>query len=69
MENIIRRKSRAVKVGGLIIGGGAPVSVQSMSSKDSRNFDAVLAETLQLQSVGCDIVRIAVPEQSCVGIF
>lgn len=69
MENIIRRKSRAVKVGGIIIGGGAPVSVQSMSSKDSRNFEAVLAETLQLQGVGCDIVRIAVPEMSCVGIF
>lgn len=69
MENIIRRKSRAVKVGGIMIGGGVPVSVQSMSSKDSRNFEAVLAETLQLQGVGCDIVRIAVPEQSCVGIF
>ncbi len=69
MENIIRRKSRAVKVGGITIGGGAPVSVQSMSSRDSRNFDAVLSETLDLQSVGCDIVRIAVPEESCVGIF
>lgn len=69
MENIIRRKSRAVRVGDITIGGGAPVSVQSMSSRDSRNFDAVLSETLDLQSVGCDIVRIAVPEESCVGIF
>ncbi len=69
MEKIVRRKSRAVKVGGIYIGGGAPVSVQSMSSRDSRNFDAVLAETLELQAVGCDIVRIAVPEEKCVGIF
>lgn len=69
MNNIIRRKTRAVRVGDIIIGGDAPISVQSMSSRDSRNFEAVLAETKELETVGCDIVRIAVPEASCIGIF
>lgn len=69
LNNIKRRKTRAVKVGGIVIGGGAPVSVQSMSSIDSRNFAAVYEQTRELECAGCDIVRIAVPEESCVGIF
>lgn len=69
MEKIKRRITRPVNVGAVTIGGGAPVSVQSMSSKDSRDFDAVFAETIELQNAGCDIVRIAVPEMSCANIF
>lgn len=66
---IKRRNTRAVKVGNILIGGGAPVSVQSMASVDSRNFAAVYEQTRELEAAGCDIVRIAVPEESCVGVF
>ncbi len=69
MSVIIRRKTRAVRVGKVTIGGGAPVSVQSMTNADSHDFAAVAAQTEELVSVGCDIVRIAVPDRDCVGVF
>lgn len=69
MSNIVRRTSRAVKVGSITIGGGAPVSVQSMTNADSHDFAAVAAQTEELRRVGCDIVRIAVPDESCVPVF
>ncbi len=69
MTDIIRRKTRAVRVGGITVGGGAPVSVQSMTNADSHDFAAVAAQTEELAAVGCDIVRIAVPGRDCVGVF
>ena len=69
MSNILRRKTRAVKVGGVIVGGGAPVSVQSMTNADSHDFGAVAEQTRLLADRGCDIVRIAVPDADCVGVF
>ncbi len=69
MSEIVRRKSRAVNVGGVIVGGGAPVSVQSMTNADSHDFAAVARQTAELVSVGCDIVRVAVPDKDCVGVF
>ena len=69
MSEIIRRASRAVKVGRVTVGGGAPVSVQSMTNADSHDFAAVAAQTEELVRVGCDIVRIAVPDSDCVGVF
>lgn len=60
--NEIRRKTRAVKVGGVTIGGGAPISVQSMTNTDSSDFDATYAQMKALERVGCDIVRMTVPD-------
>lgn len=69
MADIERRVSRAVAVGRITVGGGAPVSVQSMTNADSHDFAAVAAQTEELERVGCDIVRIAVPDRDCVGVF
>ncbi len=69
MSGIIRRTSRAVKVGSVTVGGGAPVSVQSMTNADSHDFADVAEQTARLERVGCDIVRIAVPDSDCVGVF
>ena len=69
MTEIIRRKTRAVQVGNTVIGGGAPISVQSMANKDSHDYEAVAGQTAQLEKCGCDIVRIAVPDADCVGVF
>jgi (E)-4-hydroxy-3-methylbut-2-enyl-diphosphate synthase len=61
-----RRETRRIMVGGVPIGGGAPVVVQSMTKADTRDFRATTAEIRRLERVGCEIVRIAVPDQDAV---
>ncbi len=60
---IKRRKSRQVKIGGVKIGGRAPVSIQSMVTSDTRNLSGVVKEIRALEREGCDIVRVAVVNQ------
>ena len=64
-----RRKTRSVSVGGVMIGGGAPISVQSMTNVPSENFEAVTNQIKMLEKAGCDIVRVAVPNENCAEIF
>ncbi len=56
----VRRKSRAVKIGDCIIGGGFPIAVQSMTTTDTRDVDATVAQIQRLIAEGCEIVRVAV---------
>jgi len=56
-----RRASRAIKVGSVTVGGGAPVSVQSMTTTPTADTDATLMQIGELTAAGCDIVRVAVP--------
>ncbi|RMF62105.1 MAG: flavodoxin-dependent (E)-4-hydroxy-3-methylbut-2-enyl-diphosphate synthase, partial [Bacteroidetes bacterium] len=56
-----RRKSRPVQVGNVQIGGGAPISVQSMTTSKTHDVAASLAEIRRLAEAGADIVRVAVP--------
>lgn len=60
------KTTRKVNVGSVAIGGGAPISVQSMLNVDTHDFDAVLAQTRALEAAGCDIVRLAVPDIDAV---
>ena len=55
--------TRQVHVGPVAIGGGAPVSIQSMCNTPTENVDATVAQILRLEQAGCDIVRVAVPTQ------
>lgn len=57
-----RQETRRVRVGKVEIGGGAPVSVQSMAITDTRDVEATLVQIYQLASEGCEIVRLAVPD-------
>ena len=57
-----RRKSRPVRVGTVTIGGGAPVSVQSMTTTKTDDWAATLAQIEQLAEAGCEIVRVSVPD-------
>ena len=59
----IRRTSRPLQLGSVQVGGDAPVSIQSMCSTDTRDEDATLAQVQRLHQAGCDIVRVAVPDQ------
>ena len=51
---------RSVLVRDVLIGGGAPVSVQSMTNTDTRNIDATVEQIKRLEDVGCDMVRFSV---------
>ncbi len=57
-----RRKSSVVSVGNVKIGGDNPISIQSMTNTDTRDAAATIAQIKRLEEVGCDIVRIAVPD-------
>ncbi|MDR1953977.1 MAG: flavodoxin-dependent (E)-4-hydroxy-3-methylbut-2-enyl-diphosphate synthase [Clostridiales Family XIII bacterium] len=54
--------TRQVNCGGVLIGGGAPISVQSMTNTDTRDVDATVAQIAALSEAGADIVRCAVPD-------
>lgn len=58
-------KTRQVSVGGVRIGGGAPVSVQSMTNTDTADVEATLAQIRALAAAGADIVRISVYHEAC----
>ena len=57
-----RRISKAINIGDVTIGGGAPIVVQSMTKTDSRDVKATVRQINQLAEVGCEIVRVAVPD-------
>ena len=58
-----RRSSRQIMVGSVPVGGGAPVSVQSMTTTLTANVNATLQQIAELTASGCQIVRVAVPSQ------
>jgi (E)-4-hydroxy-3-methylbut-2-enyl-diphosphate synthase len=57
-----RRETRRIYLGDVPIGGGAPVVVQSMTNTDTRDAQATVAQIKRLADVGCEIVRVAVPD-------
>ncbi len=58
----MRRKTRQVRVGNVLIGGDAPIMVQSMTTTYTRDVAATVAQIHRLEEMGCEIVRVAVPE-------
>src|SRR5258708_40280009 len=56
------RNSKAVQVGNVQIGGGAPVVIQSMTKTDTADVGATVEQIEQMVSAGCEIVRLAVPD-------
>lgn len=59
-----RKITRQIQVGKIKIGGGAPVSVQSMTNTKTADTQSTVAQILKLQDAGCDIVRVAVPDMT-----
>ena len=64
-----RRRSNAVRVGKLTVGGDAPITVQSMTNTDPRDREATLRQVRALVEHGCDLVRLAVPDRGAASIF
>lgn len=56
------KKTKQIKIRDVLVGGGAPIAVQSMTNTDTRDAQATLAQIRALADAGCDIVRCAVPD-------
>ena len=61
--SIKRRKTKVVHVGSVLIGGDAPVIVQSMTCTDTRNIKRTVDQIRMLEDAGCELVRVAVPDE------
>ena len=60
--NEIRRKTKEIRIGNTAIGKDRPIAIQSMTNTDTHDMAATLAQVRALESAGCDIVRITVPD-------
>jgi (E)-4-hydroxy-3-methylbut-2-enyl-diphosphate synthase len=66
---LVRRKTRQITVGDVAIGGGAPIVVQSMTKTDTRDVRATLRQIRRLEKAGCEIVRLAIPDEEAAAAF
>jgi (E)-4-hydroxy-3-methylbut-2-enyl-diphosphate synthase len=66
---IIRRQTRRIMVGNVPVGGGAPISVQSMTNTETCDVAATVAQIKRLEAVGADIVRVSVPSMEAADAF
>jgi len=64
-----RRVSRQIHIGNVAIGGGAPVSVQSMTNTDTRDWRSTVGQIKRLEEAGCEIIRVAVPDEQAAEAF
>ena len=64
MAGIERKQTRQIRLGSVRIGGFAPISVQSMTNTYTHEVDKTVAQIHRLQDAGCEIVRVAVPDEA-----
>jgi len=60
---INRKRTRQICVGNVPLGGGAPIAVQSMTNTFTADVDSTVSQIIRLQNAGCEIVRVAVPDE------
>ncbi|MEG0712143.1 MAG: flavodoxin-dependent (E)-4-hydroxy-3-methylbut-2-enyl-diphosphate synthase, partial [Niameybacter sp.] len=58
-----REQTRQIKIGNVLVGGGAPVAIQSMTNTKTHDVEATVNQILRLEEAGCEIVRVAVPDE------
>ncbi|MDR3636644.1 MAG: flavodoxin-dependent (E)-4-hydroxy-3-methylbut-2-enyl-diphosphate synthase [Isosphaeraceae bacterium] len=63
---VVRHKTREVNVGGRVVGGENPIWVQSMTTTNTFDAEATIAQILRLEEAGCEIVRVTVPKKEDV---
>jgi (E)-4-hydroxy-3-methylbut-2-enyl-diphosphate synthase len=66
---VVRRKTRQIKIGDVAVGGGSPIVVQSMTKTDTRDRRATLLQIRNLEKAGCEIVRLAIPDEEAAEAF
>lgn len=65
-DQIIRRNAKTVKVGNIFLGGEHPIAIQSMTNTDTHDYNSTARQILELQSAGCNIIRITLPTPESV---
>jgi (E)-4-hydroxy-3-methylbut-2-enyl-diphosphate synthase len=68
-ELFVRHKTVSVRCGSVAIGGGAPVSIQTMAKTDTRDVEATVTQVREAVNAGADIVRLAVPDAEAAEAF
>jgi (E)-4-hydroxy-3-methylbut-2-enyl-diphosphate synthase len=58
-----RRISKIINIGGITIGGGSPIKVQSMTKTDTRDVISTITQIKELEEYGCELIRVAVPDK------
>lgn len=67
--NFSRRETRQIHIGNVAVGGGAPVSIQSMTNTDTADAAATLLQIRELAAAGCQIARLAVPSRHAAAVL
>jgi (E)-4-hydroxy-3-methylbut-2-enyl-diphosphate synthase len=62
-KNMIRKKTYKIFVGDVAVGGDAPVSIQSMTNTKTYEIEKTIAQIIELENAGCEIVRLAIPDE------
>jgi len=62
MKYFKRNETRKINIGGVKIGGGAPIAVQSMTNTDTRDWKSTVKQIKQLEEAGCEIIRVSLPD-------
>lgn len=65
----MRRKTKQVIAGNVAIGGGAPITIQSMLSVPSTDIKGSVEQAMQLQSAGCELIRAAIPDRAAIALI
>ncbi len=69
MSMIYRKKTKVIKIGNTRIGGNHPIAVQSMCNTNTRNVTETVTQIKKLQSAGCEIIRVAVPDMAAAKVL
>ncbi len=69
MTDVERRNTKKVKVGNIYIGGDSDITVQSMLNVPSTDIEGSVAQSVELEKAGCDIIRLAVPDMEAVKLI
>ncbi len=64
-----RKKTKKIHVGTVAIGGDAPVSIQSMTNTKTHDAEKTISQIKELEKAGCEIVRIAIPDEKALMLF
>jgi (E)-4-hydroxy-3-methylbut-2-enyl-diphosphate synthase len=64
-----RKKTKIIEVGDIKIGGDSPITVQSMTNTKTTDIDATVSQIHELEKAGCDIVRVAVPNEEAASVL
>lgn len=69
MEKYKRKKTKRIYIGDVPVGDGAPIVVQSMTNTDTRDIKATVEQIKELEKAGCEIVRLAIPDEQAAISF